>query len=332
MTGEAVTVTGMVNDLVMGTVNGDEVGVTCNGVQAQVANRRFAATNIALNAGVNTVTCIGEDKVGNVDTAHVTVTLNAAVQAKISIVSGNNQTAGIGALLPEPLVVALTENGAPAAGKVVVFKVLQNDGVLSANGQTGRLLGVTTDANGRAAVQFILGSWVGAGNNQIEAMAAGFVGEARFHESALTAGPHNIVVDAGNLQFGVVGQPLPKPFIATVIDRGSNRLGGVPVTFTMKDGGGNFAGQPAKTVTTDSDGRAQAVLTLGPDAGFDNNLVEANFPGNPGFAASFTASGKVAGNPADTKISGVVLDNSNTPIQGVTLHVEGASLTTQPDA
>jgi hypothetical protein len=306
VTASPITVTGIVNDLVMGTVNGDEAGVKCNGVQAQVANRRFVVADLPLTAGANNVTCIGEDKVGNIDTARVTVTLNTAVQAKITIVSGNNQTAGIGALLPERLVVALTENGAPAVGKAVVFKVLQNDGVLSANGQTGRLLGVNTDANGQASIQFTLGSWAGAGNNQVEAMASGFVGEARFHESALPAGPNSIVVDAGNLQFGVVGQPLPRPFIATVIDRGSNRLGGVPVTFTVKDGGGNFNGQAEKTVTTDSDGRVQAVLTLGPDAGFDNNLVEANFPGNPGIAASFTASGKTVGRPQDTIISGVV--------------------------
>lgn len=326
-----VTVTGIVNDLVMGTVNGEEAGVTCNGVQAQVANRRFVVADLPLTAGSNTITCIGEDKVGNVDSARISVSLDTTAQAKITVVAGNNQTAGIGALLPQPLVVKLTENGAPAVGKVVVFQVLQNDGVLSANGTTGRLLGVNTDANGQAQVNFTLGSWAGAGNNQVEAMATGFVGEARFHESALPAGPNSIVVDAGNLQFGGVGQPLPRPFIATVIDRGSNRLGGVPVTFTVKDGGGNFNGQAAKTVTTDSDGRAQAVLTLGPGEGFDNNLVEANFPGNPGFAASFTASGKTVGQPEDTTISGVVLDNSNNPIQGVTLHVEGTSLTTQSD-
>lgn len=336
ITASPITVTGIVNDLVMGTVNGDEAGVKCNGIQAQVANRRFVATNIPLNGGSNIVTCIGEDKVGNVDTARVTVTLNTAVQAKIAIVSGNNQTAGIGALLPEPLVVALTENGAPAAGKAVVFKVLQNDGVLSTstgtNTNSGRILAVATDTNGRASVLFTLGSWAGAGNNQVEALANGFVGEARFHESALPASPNNIVVDAGNLQFGVVGQPLPKPFIATVIDRGSNRLGSVPVTFTVKDGGGNFAGQTTQTINTDSDGRAQAVLTLGPDEGFDNNVVEATFPNNPGAVASFTASGKTAGNPQDTKISGVVLDNSNNPVQGVKLHVEGTTTTTLSNA
>lgn len=326
-----ITVTGMVNDLVMGTVNGDEAGVTCKGVQAQVANRRFVVANVPLDPGTNTVTCIGEDKVGNIDSAHITVTLDTTAQAKIRIVSGNNQTAGIGALLPEPLVVALTENGAPVVGKVVVFKVLQNDGVLSTNTDNGRILGAPTDTNGRASMQFKLGSWAGAGNNQVEVTASGFVGGARFNASALPAAPNSIVVDAGNMQFGAVSQLLPKPFIATVIDRGSNRLGGVPVTFRVVQGGGNFDRQPEKTVTTDSDGRAQAVLTLGPDEGFDNNLVEANFTGSAGFAATFTASGKTPGKPEDTRISGVVLDNSNNPIQGVTLHVEGTSLTTQSD-
>ncbi|MBI3245570.1 MAG: hypothetical protein HYZ50_03560 [Deltaproteobacteria bacterium] len=327
-----ITVTGLVNDLVMGTVNGDEAGVRCNGIEATVANRRFVAENVPLTAGANTITCIGEDKVGNIDTARISVTLDTTAQKKITVVSGNNQTGDIGALLPQPLVAALTDNGAPVAGQVVVFKVLQNDGVLSTDTTNGRILAANTDANGHAQVDFTLGSWAGAGNNQVEDMATGFVGEVRFSASALPAVPNSIVVDAGNMQFGVVSQLLPKPLIATVIDRGSNRLVGIPVTFTVKDGGGNFDGLLEVTVNTDSDGRATAVPTLGPDQGFDNNLVEANFANNPGFAASFTASGKTVGEPQDTKISGVVLDNSNTPIEGVTLHIEGTDLTTQSDA
>jgi hypothetical protein len=325
-----ITVTGLVNDLVMGTVNGDEAGVRCNGIEATVANRRFVV-EVSLNSGANTVTCNGKDKLGNIDTAHISVTLDTTAPTKISVVSGNNQTGGISTLLSEPLVAGLTENGAPAAGQVVVFRVLQNDGELSANNQTGRLLAVNTDADGHAAVQFKLGSWAGAGNNQVEATATGFVGEARFSASAQAGAANRVVVDSGNNQIGAIGQLLPKPFVAVVIDQGSNRLGGVPVTFTVKEGGGNFGGQAETTVTTDSDGRIAAVLTLGPDEGFDNNLVVANFPGNPGLAASFIASGKTVGEPEDTKISGVVLDNSNNPIEGVTLHVEGTSLTTQSD-
>src|SRR3712207_8086245 len=45
-----------------------------------------------------------------------------------------------------------------------------------------------------------------------------------------------------------------------------------------------------------------------------NNLVQVDFPSNAGFPASFTASGRAAGDPSKTTISGVVLDNSNVPI------------------
>ena len=60
-------------------------------------------------------------------------------------------------------------------------------------------------------------------------------------------------------------------------------------------------------------------MTLGFKEGNANNLVEADFPSNQEFPASFTASGRVPGNSAQTVISGVVLDNSNIPIAGVTI-------------
>jgi len=331
LTAAPVTVMGMINDIVVGTVNVEEARVECNGVSARVANRAFVAVDVPLNSGPNNITCTGIDRAGNVDTERIGVTLETAASAKITLVSGNNQTGHMGELVPEPLVVMLTENGVPAAGKAVRFKILRNDGTLSAGSTSGRALTVHTDANGRAEVQFTLGTWAGAGNNQVEATAVGFVGEALFSASALPADPGLIVVDAGNNQEGIVGQHLPRPFVATVVDRGSNRLGNVSVTFTVTQGGGSFAGQPVVTVPTDSDGRAQVVLTLGPAEGFDNNVVKATFPDNAGAPATFVASGKIAGNPAETQISGVVLDNTNVPIPGVTLHIEGSALTAQSD-
>src|SRR5206468_1601793 len=111
----------------------------------------------------------------------------------------------------------------------------------------------------------------------------------------------------------------PKPFTAVVVDDGNNRLGNVPVTFTVQQGGGNFDGQQTFTVNSDSDGRVSATLILGLQEGSANNLVEANFDGNGGSPAAFTASGRAPGNPAQTSITGVVLDNSNIPIPGVTV-------------
>jgi hypothetical protein len=47
--------------------------------------------------------------------------------------------------------------------------------------------------------------------------------------------------------------------------------------------------------------------------------VEATFTGNPGFPAAFVATGRVLGDPAATRITGVVLDNSNNPVPGATI-------------
>ena len=71
-----------------------------------------------------------------------------------------------------------------------------------------------------------------------------------------------IVVDTGNNQTGAVNQPLPKPFIAVVIDSGNNRLVNVPVIFTVQSGGGSIGGQLSSTINTDSDGRAAATPEL----------------------------------------------------------------------
>jgi hypothetical protein len=329
LTAAPVTVTGIINDIVVGTVNQQEAQVECNGVSAQIGNRTFLATNIPLTPGANTITCTGTDRAGNVDSGRVHVTLETPTGPTLTLVSGNNQTGPIGALLPDPLIVSLIDNNLPMAGRTVLFRVLRNDGALSVGSLSGRFLPIVTDANGQAQVNFTLGTWAGAGNNQVQATAPGVVGESLFNESALPGSAASIVVDAGNLQFGVVGQPLPRPFIAVVIDQGHNRLGGTPVTFRVVQGGGNFSGQSELTVNTDSDGRAQAVLTLGPDEGFDNNMVSAAFPNSPATTAMFIASGKVAGDPTQTRISGVVLDNTNQPVPGVTVYIDGSPLTTQ---
>ena len=142
-----------------------------------------------------------------------------------------------------------------------------------------------------------------------------------FTATGLTASAAQIVVDSGNNQTGVLGQPLPFPLVADVVDAGHNRVASIPVTFTVKHGGGNLAGAPSQTVNTDSNGRAIAVLTLGTQEGFSNNVVEATFPSNTGFPSAFAATAKSPGSPANTTISGVVLDNSNNAIQGATIRL-----------
>lgn len=320
-TGSSISVAGNVNDIVVGTVNEQQAKVTVNGVQAQVANRTFLATNVPLTMGSNTIRAVAVDRAGLSVETQITVTRQAPQPGQIQLISGNNQTGTIGTALTAPLVVSLTEaSGAPAVNKQVIFLVSQNNGMISGGGGTSTPNVVaTTNAQGQASVTWKLGMRSGAGSDTAQAYSVGYSGTAVFTATANQGTPGMIVVDSGNNQTAVVNQSLPKPLIAVVVDAGHNRLANVPVTFTVKGGGGSFGGQPAITINTDPDGRAVATPTLGFQEGTVNHLFTADFPSNRGFPANFTASGRGPGDPAKTQITGLVLDNSNQPIPGVTV-------------
>ena len=328
-TDSTVTVTGIVNDIVVGTVNDQQAGVTVNGIAATVANRTFTAVAVPLNLGANTISVVGRDRVGNAATITITVNRVALAPQQIRLVSGNNQTGSINTQLASPLVAQLIgSNNQPVSNTPVVFRVTQNNGLVSTGASPVASLAVNTDSNGKAQVLWTLGGRAGAGGNSVEATSAGFSGTAVFSATGNQGGPSSIVVDTGDAQLGAVNTALPKSLIAVVVDAGHNRLANVPVTFTVVAGGGNIGGQPTYQVNSDSDGRVAATLTLGPNAGTANNIVQASFPGNPNGPASFTASSAVPGNASDTTITGVVLDNANAPIQGVTIRAVLSNLLT----
>jgi hypothetical protein len=317
---QSISVAGNVNDLVVGTVNDQQAQVTVNGTLAQVANRLFLATNVPLTIGSNIINVVGRDRVGNAATTQITVMRQAPSPLQIRLISGNNQTGTLSSVLPAPLVVALTDsNGNPVPNKAVIFKVTQNDGMVSSGAPPAPTVIAMTNAQGQAQVQWKLGNRAGAGGNSVEAYSVGFGGTAIFTATGTQGPAGKIVVDTGNNQISEINQSLPRPLIAVVVDNGNNRLAGTPVTFTIKGGGGSFGGQPSSTVTTDSDGRAAATLTLGSQEGNANNIVEANFPANTNSPAVFVASGRVPGDASRTTISGIVLDNTDVPIAGVTI-------------
>ncbi|HXU33006.1 MAG TPA: hypothetical protein VN851_20765, partial [Thermoanaerobaculia bacterium] len=324
-----VTVAGLVNDIVAGTVNPGQVSVTVNGRPATVANRGFLATGVPLVPGENTITAVATDASGNVGQASALVRLDTAAAPRIAVVAGDGQSGTIRTALAAPLTVALTDAaGLPVAGRQVLFKVVGSDGRL--NG-AGRQVAVPTGPDGRASASFTLGSRAGVGNQVVEAIAAGFVGPALFTESATHGAASLIVVDAGDQQEGATGNLLPRPLVAAVTDEGSNRIPDVAVRFAVVKGGGRFAGDQTEVeVTTDSDGRAIVPFRIDSAEGVANNVVEATIAGLPSGPstpiAGFTATGRTAG-VADTTISGIVLDNSNQPVPGTTLRILGNPLT-----
>jgi hypothetical protein len=321
-TDTSINVGGIVNDIVVGTINPLQATVSVNGVAAQVVNRTYIAASIPLQLGANTLTATARDRAGNFATTAVTVTRQAATQPTLRIISGNNLTGPIRTRIAAPLVVqAVNASGQPITNTPVVFTVTGGDGTVSAGASSLPAVAVNTNSQGQAQVILTLGSRAGAGNNIVQASAVGISNNAVFTESATTAAPVLIVVDSGNNQSGVVGQALPLPFIAIVTDSGNNRLGNVPVSFTVTGGGGTINGVNAVTATSDSDGRVQAILTLGAQAGINGNVVTASFAGNSGLPATFTATSYVPGPVQNTSITGVVLDNSNNPLAGVTMRL-----------
>ena len=73
----------------------------------------------------------------------------------------------------------------------------------------------------------------------------------------------------GDNQSGVVGEPLAKPFVVGIRDRGGDLLEGIGVNFRVLTGGGSLS---ATAVSTDANGRAESTLTLGSEPG--TNTVE----------------------------------------------------------
>jgi hypothetical protein len=326
-----IVVRGHVKDLDFPAADGEALRVTVNGMPATVSGTTFLLPSLELAPGENVLTVRALDQAENATEVTATVRLETPSGNRLRIVSGDLQEAQIGTRLPAPLVVeALDVAGQPVPGQTVVFRVAGNNGFLD---DLERQMVVTTDAQGRASVEFTLGTRAGAGGQRVEAAAAGFSGPVAFTASGLVGPPAMVVVDSGAGQTGVVGELLPGSLVAVVVDEGKNRLPGVAVEFTVVGGDGTFEdGSRTVTVVTDDAGHAAVRFRLGMEAGVANHVVEAAVPGLTEEFAAFVASGRTAGDPARTAVSGVVLDNTDLPVPGVTVSIADTPLATTTGA
>jgi hypothetical protein len=319
---DRVTVTGIVNDIISG---GLDSRVSVNGIEAFVQQGTFMVMDVPLVRGPNTIVATATDSVGNSDTTQIQVSFDPPAGAKLEPFSGDGQAGLVGATLAEPLIVRVVDDSGNAlASRVVRFDVLRSDGLLSNDTETGRIVEVTTDGAGFASVMLMLGNRSGEGNNQVRASSVGASGEAIFCASGQPALAEKILAVLGDSQKGLAGSPLPEPFEVLVVDRSGNPVAGVPVTFSVLAGGGNFDGESTKTLPVGADGVGRAALTLGPAEGINNNVVAVTFQDNPSLPARFVSTALIAGLPEDTRFAGVVLDNTNTAIPNATIHIEGS--------
>jgi hypothetical protein len=327
---DSISVSGLVNDIVRGTVSEDDANVqvtsALGSTAASVSNRSYLAENVRLQVGENAIIIAASDAVGNSNSETITVTYEPQTDKKIELISGNAQTAVIQSTVAQPLVVQLIENDQPVVGKTVVFRVTEGDGQLQPGTDSeGNGAVVTTNAQGQAQVTYKLGSRAGTGNHKVIARAVGFKGEVQFYQSAGYGTGIQMGIIAGNNQRGSVRQPLPQPLVLAVTDDGANLIPNAEIVFEVTKGSGRFNnGETTYITTTDMDGRASASFILGREEGLDQQNITAKLIGSEA-TSGFTASGFVPGDPSDTKISGVVLDNQDQPVPNVTIRIEGST-------
>ena len=168
-------------------------------------------------------------------------------------ISGDNQQGAPGTILELPLVVVVRDrNGAAYAEVPVVFTVAEGGGTLSTTSTMAA-------PNGRAESTLTLGP--NAGTNTVSVSVAGIQGKQAFTAQGIRT-PKTLEIISGDDQEGLPGEALAKPFVVEILDQTGDVFERVPIMFSVVNGGGTLS---VTNVTTDSNGRAESTLTLGPN-------------------------------------------------------------------
>ena len=233
-----------------GTLSATSVTTDSNG-------RAESTLTLGPNPGANTVTV----SVSGIQENQTFTAQGIRIPTTLEIISGNNQEGLPGSALANPFVAEVREQSdKPFAGVQVTFSVSSGGGTLSATS-------VTTNSNGRAESILTLGANPGA--NTVTVYVSGIQEKQTFTAQGIRI-PEILEIISGNDQEGPYGETLENPFIVEVRDQPGEPLPGVQVTFSVTAGGGTLS---ATSVTTDSDGRAASILTLGPDPGANTVTV-----------------------------------------------------------
>jgi hypothetical protein len=205
------------------------------------------------------------------------------VPKALAVALGAGQSGVVATQLPNPIGIKVTgESGQPLAGVTVYFALRGHGGSLSASSWK-------TNASGIASVSWTLGQKAGANVDTLDASVSSLGTKISVTASATAASPKSLDVISGNAQVGSPGEQATEPLAVEVRDAYGNPNAGIVVSWTV-DGGGTLS---AAKDTTDANGRASVVWTLG--AG--NNVATATVAELSGvrarFAASLTASGVV---------------------------------------
>jgi hypothetical protein len=201
--------------------------------------------------------------------------------SSIALKSGDRQRAPAGRKLADPIVVqALARGGQPVPGATVSFQPADPEGVVEP-------ASATADRDGRVRVNWTLGPR--AGPQRLLARVGS--GDSML---VITADadpvPGNTRVElVGGVPTGRAGSTPDQPVTLRFSDTTGVALAGVPVTWTLLDGGAVEA-----SARTDSLGNATARWTFSPRAGRQRLLAQV---GNPRTIPAFTVTAAVETGP-----------------------------------
>ncbi len=194
-----------------------------------------------------------------------------------------------------------------------------------ASGPAGAVLGGTTIVNAVAGVATF--SALRLDKTGIYTLQFAATGYASAVTTNITVGPgaaRVISADSGNAQTGAAGAALPQKLVVVVTDSLGNPVGGVALAWTVATGGGSLSGQ---TTTSDVNGRARAVWTLGITPGAQSVTVTST--GLIGSPVTFTATaqGTIATTVVSPQLDTIVSLNATRTITAQAKDGAGSNMT-----
>lgn len=324
--------------------------------EAVVADRRFHAIDVPLQVGRNRIEVRAEDALGNRRSQWIEISRIAVGAPRLLDVGGNRQRAPVDTALTRPIEVQRVDaQGNPVPGSPVRFDVVRGSGNigLTSAGVLGpfgdgimpeRNLVVTTDDEGVARVWWRIGTESGPAANALRVAADGDTESLVFTATGIAGAPSLVLADgAGATQFVQVDSPPVEALAVLVYDEDLNRVIGAPVRFRVVSGDARFdlSSGPGNSgsgegreieVTTDKNGLAAVRPFAGPEPGTVQIVAEAMLPGGLTAGRAVFQLIVLARSEGETGFSGIVMDHSGVPLEGVRLSISRTSLSTSTDA
>jgi enediyne biosynthesis protein E4 len=241
-------------------------------------------------------------------------------QLTINYISGDNQSGEPGQELSEDFIVrVMNESGIGPAQADVTFT--------PQNGGSMLVSSMSTDADGYARSAFILGE--AEGDYNIIASCNTAVGIVTFHARAeINHTTISIIKNYGDEQSGIVGQTLGTPVVVKAVDDKGRAVANINIEFAAQSG--MIGSDSTRVATTDADGKARAIWTLGMQAGrqqlvarygdIEQHFTATAFADAPAMLQKVAAAETTFQAGKSYPIKCAATDQYNNPTPGIAIH------------